>query len=116
MKTIIRNIQGFELSYHIGQNAAENFEIIDNSEEHDLWFHIESAPSCHVVVSLENHKYDKKQLHKIAVQGAILCKQYSRYKSDKNICVVYCRICDIIKSKEFIGTVHIVGKYKTITI
>ena len=91
MKIITRYIDSIkcDIAYRIGQNAADNFCIIDASNEPDLWFHIESSPSCHVVASIENRTYDKKQLHKIAIQGAMLCKQNSKYKSDKNISVVY---------------------------
>ena len=116
MKTITKYIDSIksDIVYHIGQNASENFDIIDASNQTDLWFHIETAPSCHVVASIEDQKYDKKQLHKIVVQGAMLCKQHSRQKSDKNVAIVYCQIADIEKQSK-IGSVNL-RKVKRIVI
>jgi len=129
MKTITRYIDNIKsnIVFYIGQNSMENYDIIDASKPYDLWFHIKSVPSCHVIASIDNINYDKKQLHKIAVQGAMLCKQNSKYKSDKKVDVIYCNIDDVKKctdiddfergynNKSKIGSV-ILQKYKTITI
>jgi len=129
MKTIVRYIDNIKsnIVFYIGQNAMENYDIIDSSKPDDLWFHIKSVPSCHVIASIDNLNYDKKQLHKIAIQGAMLCKQNSKYKSDKKVDVIYCNIQDVKKStdmdesdleynkKSKIGSV-ILQKYKTIVI
>jgi predicted ribosome quality control (RQC) complex YloA/Tae2 family protein len=40
--------------YKIGTNAQENWDLIDESSEGDLWFHVNDLPSCHVVTSLPN--------------------------------------------------------------
>ena len=32
----------------IGKDKFENWELIDNSEPNDIWFHIEGSPSSHV--------------------------------------------------------------------
>ncbi len=42
MKTISRYISalGNNIEYIIGQHASDNFVIIDNSKEDDIWFHI----------------------------------------------------------------------------
>lgn len=116
MKTISKYIDCIktDIVFRIGQNAAENFDIIDASSQTDLWCHISDAPSCHVVASLSDHPYDKKQLHKIAIQGAMLCKQNSKFRSDKNVAVVYCRIADLEKL-ETVGSVHL-HRSKTIVI
>ena len=94
------------ITYTIGTNAQENFDIIDASKETDLWFHVDNLPSCHVVASIPNaEKYNHKELAYIAKQGACICKQYSKYASQKKLPIIYSKISDITKSPSQIGTV-----------
>ena len=104
-----------KITYTIGKNAKNNFEIIDKAHEEDIWFHIEGESSCHVIASIPlDRKLDKKQLRQIITQGAVLCKSKSRYKSNKNVSVIYTKVENITKS-EPIGTV-IANNFKTIKI
>ena len=117
MRTITKYIESINdtIEYHVGQNAKDNFDIIDQSGPDDIWFHINQASSCHVVATIPSEKkYDNKQLKKIAIQGALLCKQNSRYKSDPNISIMYTEIQHVEKT----GTVGAVTveTYKTIII
>ena len=94
------------ITYTIGTNAQENFDIIDTSEETDLWFHVDNLPSCHVVASIPNaEKYNHKEIAYIAKQGACICKQYSKYASQKKLPIIYSKIIDITKSQTQVGTV-----------
>jgi hypothetical protein len=102
MKTVTRYIDSAKcnINFKIGGNSSENDNLIDESDKNDLWFHIESLPSCHVVADLSNTEivFDKKQLSKIAIQGAVICKQNSKYKSNKNVSIIYTKIENIIKT------------------
>ena len=103
------------IEFRIGQNAKDNFDLIDNSKTDDIWFHISQSSSCHVVASIPTDKtYDKKILKRIAVQGAVICKQFSKYNSDGAVSVIYTRIKNVVKAPT-IGTVS-VEEYKTIII
>ena len=115
MKTITKYIDSIRsnIEFNIGQNVQENFKIIDDSKENYLWFHIHHLPSCHVIACI-NDVYDKKQLHKIAVQGAMLCKQYSKYKSDKGVEVMYTKVQNVSKT-DIMGSVN-VSDYKVISV
>jgi predicted ribosome quality control (RQC) complex YloA/Tae2 family protein len=94
------------ITYTIGTNAQENFDIIDAANETDLWFHVDNLPSCHVVASIPNpEKYNHKELAYIAKQGACICKQYSKYASQKKLPIIYSKISDITKSPTQVGTV-----------
>jgi predicted ribosome quality control (RQC) complex YloA/Tae2 family protein len=107
-------IKGY-IEFRVGQNAKENFDLIDDSKADDIWFHISQSSSCHVVASIPtDKKYDKKILKRIAVQGAVICKQYSRYKSDEGVSVIYTKIQNVIKTPT-IGAVS-VEEYKTIVV
>lgn len=101
MKTISRYISalGNNIEYIIGQHASDNFVIIDNSKEDDIWFHINNEPSGHVIASIpENITFSKKQLRQIITQGALVCKENSKYKSQRNLEVVYAYVKNIEKT------------------
>ena len=85
------------VDYVVGKNAEENFEIIDDAEDYHIWFHIKGHPSSHVIAKLE-HDLKKKDLRYIIKQGAILCKQYSKLASNKNVDVNYTTIKNITKT------------------
>ena len=55
------NISDKEITYLIGKNAQDNFDIIDQSNENDIWFHAENISSCHVILKI-NENYDKKNI------------------------------------------------------
>lgn len=117
MKTISRYIDSINnsIEFLVGENAQDNFNIIDCSNPHDIWFHIENNPSCHVIAVIpEESNYNKKQLHKIAVQGCVICKQYSKYASKQKISVIYTEIENVCKLDK-VGSVQC-EKHKTIVL
>jgi predicted ribosome quality control (RQC) complex YloA/Tae2 family protein len=91
------------IEYSIGKNDKDNFTIIDNSKPNDMWFHLDEHPSCHVIASLPEI-IDKKEMKYIVKKGALLCKENSKYKSEKDLPVIYTNIKNIIKTEK-IGTV-----------
>ena len=36
--------------YKIGTCAKNNFELIDQANTNDLWFHLNNESSCHVII------------------------------------------------------------------
>lgn len=87
----------------IGQNAEENFEIIDNALPEYLWFHVYDGASCHVVIPITK-AYNKKQLNKIIIQGAVICKKHSKYNSIINLPIIYTKI-KYVEKTEISGSV-----------
>ena len=120
----MKNIQIFipelktNVEFLIGTDKNDNFNIIDIVNENDIWFHIKSFPSCHVVSNMYNNEKNpiisKKILRKIIVQGACICKSHSKYKSDKNVEIVYTKIKNVMKT-EIVGSV-VLNEEKTIVI
>jgi predicted ribosome quality control (RQC) complex YloA/Tae2 family protein len=102
------------VTFYIGKNAQDNFDVIDKGVENDLWFHLDNYSSCHVVGVINNLKINKKELNAIIKQGAVICKKHSKYKSEKNISIVYTTINNITKT-EIIGQVILKNK-KTVII
>lgn len=106
MKSIPRQIAALNdiIEYVLGKSASENFTIIDDASENDIWFHIDGEPSGHVIAKLPCEiDLTKKQLRQIITQGALVCKENSKYKSQKNIDVVYTYVKHVEKT-------NIVGK------
>ena len=104
-----------EITFTIGENAQDNFDIIDDAHPNDLWFHIHNESSCHVIASMpRDEKLNKKQIHKIITQGSCICKKNSKYKSNKDVEIVYSYICNVVKT-HIIGQVN-VSNQKFITI
>lgn len=105
-KTEVKFVQGLneEITFHVGKSAAGNFEIIDNADENDLWFHIDNESSAHVVASIPENM-DRKKLKYIVKQGAILCKQNSRFKKVPTD-VIYTKIKNIEKTS-IVGMVRV---------
>jgi len=40
------------IRFLVGTSAKANFDIIDESEPGDLWFHARDYPSCHVIAEV----------------------------------------------------------------
>lgn len=113
LKTVDFPKLGVSVDFHIGQNAADNFDIIAAADPHHLWFHVAGQSSCHVIAAIPN-TFDRKEIRYIVKQGAVLCKQHSSCASQKNISITYARVCDVQKTV-IIGTV-IVQNLKTVCI
>jgi predicted ribosome quality control (RQC) complex YloA/Tae2 family protein len=131
MRTVTRYIPsiGETILYKVGRNAKNNIEIIEESHSEDIWFHVSKESSCHViaVMNLEYHNstcnglYDpekeylrynfipdqltKKQLMHIIKQGAVICKEYSKCKSEKNVEIIYTNVENVVPTN-VVGTVN----------
>ena len=96
----------------IGNNKYENFKIIDESIDSDIWFHIQDEPSAHIVLKTTNKLKDiPKQVIK---RCAYLCKINSKAKTEKKSTVIYTQIQNVIKT-EIVGKVE-VSSYKSVTV
>lgn len=81
----------------IGKNKNDNFAIIDESVETDIWFHVENEPSCHVILKNTGKTHDiPKQVIK---RCAYLCKINSKAKTQKKSTVIYTTINNVIKTE-----------------
>jgi predicted ribosome quality control (RQC) complex YloA/Tae2 family protein len=92
LKNINKNI-----TFCIGKNAQDNFDIIDASLPEDMWFHVKDLPSCHVVAKIPEGT-DRKEMRSIIKRGALLCKMHSKYKASDKLEIIYTRIKNIQKT------------------
>jgi len=87
-----------EITFYIGENKNENFDVIDLGKPDDLWFHVNNMSSCHVVAILPED-IEKKDLRYIIKIGAILCKTNTKkLKSLNNIEIIYAQIKHVVKT------------------
>jgi predicted ribosome quality control (RQC) complex YloA/Tae2 family protein len=87
-----------EITFYIGKNQNDNFEVIDKGKSDDLWFHAKDISSCHVVCDVPND-IDKKDLRYIITIGAVLCKSNTnKLKSLKKVNIVYTQIKNVTKT------------------
>jgi predicted ribosome quality control (RQC) complex YloA/Tae2 family protein len=92
------------IKFLIGKDARNNTDIINQSQDNDLWFHVNNLPSCHVIAHIHDLNISRKDIPYIVTQGALLCKQNSKYKSYKNVEIIYTRIKNV-KTLETPGSV-----------
>ena len=114
MKTIEYNNKLF----YIGENAQDNWDILDNSlkiNENYLWFHLNSFPSPYVILCSTFDDISSNELSNILYYAADLCKQNSKYKYLKDIKICYTSLKKLKKTNK-IGEVLITGKRNTFKI
>jgi predicted ribosome quality control (RQC) complex YloA/Tae2 family protein len=111
MKTKTLFVQGInkEITFYLGENQQENFDVIDLGKLDDIWFHANNTSSCHVVAVIPEGT-DRKDLRYIIKIGAILCKSNTnKLKTLKNVEIMYSHIKNVIKTN-IPGCVKIANK------
>lgn len=96
-----------EYEIYVGENSKDNFIIISNANQNDVWFHLDKFSSPHVILHFIKRKYkDLNKIPKIMVNEALTeCKNQSRFRNiNKKIGFIYTFVKNIKKTKE-IGTV-----------
>ena len=86
----------------LGENAQDNWDIIDFESNH-IWLHLDSFPSCHVIICYETPD-DETILY-----AAELCKSKTKQKTLRDIKVCYTKCSNLKKGNE-IGSVHYKSK------
>lgn len=108
MKIFTHSIGEINYTIRVGQNAKENWDLIDNSEPFDLWFHLDNNPSSHVIIS-QDLSSDSEIFYpnQIILLASHYCKSYSKQKnSTVKVKIVYTHIQNITKGKN-LGSVFI---------
>ena len=89
-----------EITYLVGKNKHDNFNIIDVSNPDDIWFHANHVSSCHVILQLPSDINDKKILKALIKKGAALCKQNTqKLINEKNVEIIYTFLRNVTKTK-----------------
>ena len=96
MKTEIFNYKENNYTIIIGKNKKENWQLIDNCIETDVWFHVSDLPSCHVI--LKNTISLSMLPIQVIKHCAYLCKINSNAKYEKKSSIIYTLICNVKKT------------------
>lgn len=96
----------------IGADMKENWDLIDESEGDDLWFHLDGVPSAHVFLSYpKNRKIMRVDDYSEGdvLACAQLCKSKAKkeYRQRNRIRVVYTVVSNLNKRGCSTGSVRI---------
>ena len=94
-----------DITIKLGQNAKENWDLIDQSPDDYIWMHLDSFPSCHIIIE------DSDPSNELLIKGAQLCKDNTKYRNLRNLKICYTTISNLIKGKE-VGSVSYKSKRK----
>jgi predicted ribosome quality control (RQC) complex YloA/Tae2 family protein len=83
----------------LGNTAKENWQLLDDTEDHHLFFHISAFPSGYVILECE----EKPKLSTIQI-AAKICKDGTKYRRLKNLKIDYCQ-CSNLKKGDKVGEV-----------
>jgi len=112
MTTIIFEYDNVEYTIHIDRYKYNNFELIDDSMDSDIWFHVHGEPSCHVI--LKNSGKLRDIPRQVIKRCAYLCKINSKAKTNKKSTIIYTQLENVVKT-EIVGQVA-VQSYKSVEI
>jgi predicted ribosome quality control (RQC) complex YloA/Tae2 family protein len=100
MKQIEIAINKKNITFYIGKNAKDNFDILDISKSEDIWFHSDEYSSCHVIAKINDMKLSKKEERIVIKNGCILCKtNTNKIKKVENIEIIYTYVKNVKKDK-----------------
>jgi hypothetical protein len=106
MKEIIKLVDDTNITFLIGTDRCDNYNIIEISNPNDLWFHANDVPSCHVIAVVPP-SVNKCTKRKVITQGCLLCKQNTNTlkRVSTQIDFVISSVDNLIKIEEHIGAV-----------
>jgi predicted ribosome quality control (RQC) complex YloA/Tae2 family protein len=95
MKTFL--FENFECK--LGENAIENWQLLDEAEGNHVFFHLSSFPSGYVILQTLN------PTPVMLYTAARICKDGTKYRDVPNIKVDYC-LCSNLRKGEKPGLVY----------
>ena len=104
-----------EYTISIGKNKEENWQLIDASNPHDVWFHVDDQPSCHVILKNAENVKLKDIPRQVLKRAAYLCKTNSAAKTQSKCDVIYTPISQITKTN-IVGQVIVNSGTKLISL
>ena len=109
IKEFTETIDSYEtpILFRMGKSSYGNDQLIDESEEDDLWFHADKLSSAHLVACIGHLILTEEQYQEVVEHGAKLLKINSKKLMDiDNLKIVYTCIKNITQTKVS-GLVHI---------
>lgn len=114
----MKKIEYNNITYIIGQNAQDNWNILDLYKKENnkyIWFHLNSFSSAYIIMCSTIDDIDKSQINNFLYYGAELCKNNSKYHNFSKLKIIYTTLDKLTKTNN-IGEVLISGKKNIITV
>lgn len=90
----MKTVQIDDYTIHRGENAMDNWELVETSEPNWIWLHLNSFSSPHIVIeSAEPESY-------IISAAASMCREHTKYKNLPNLKFCYTPISNLEKGTE----------------
>lgn len=80
----------------VGQNAQDNWDIIDAVDGSDIWFHVKNHPSCHVILKTNGEQLDVID-NSVLRHCAKLCKDGSKFRYNRSNTIIYTEVNNVKK-------------------
>ena len=74
------------VNIYVGRNAKQNWELLENADDNDIWMHLDKLPSCYVIIDSNSSSPINKTHIKYAAQ---LCVTYSKTKIPNDVKGIY---------------------------
>ena len=114
----MKEIEYEGILFLVGENAQDNWNLLTNSKQQWIWFHLDKVSSPYVILTKSIKDLKNEQLEKswkeYIVKACLLCKENSKYKNNK-IKVIYTNVKNVSKGNS-VGEAIIKGKVSHITI
>ena len=109
MKLLYYIFNDVEYEIRVGQDKHENWELLDDADKNDLWFHVANASSAYVILSVvPTHIVPKP----VIAYCAELCQAHSKLRNETKCQVMYTQIHNVAKGKH-VGEA-LVSSFRTI--
>ena len=99
---MVKRIETDTCVFFVGQNARENWKLLDESEPDDLFVHAAGAPSCYVIV-VSRPRHNTAPIFSIEDirYACTLCKSHSSnaLKTEEQIEVLYVPVRNVRKGR-----------------
>lgn len=101
MKEFIYN----NVTFKVGQTSDENWNMLSKASQTDYFFHLDSFPSCFVI--MESNTKERDYIN----YAANLCKEHTKYRNFHTLKVCYCE-CSNLRRGDKVGQVVFKNKRK----
>ena len=92
---MMKTFQENDTMYIMGSNAKENWKLLDEADEDDIWVHLHDYTSAYIFIRNKTRGVSMEDI----VYGGKLIHQHSKHKNIKNIKMCYLEARYVSKGK-----------------
>lgn len=96
----------------VGKNAKDNWRILEEACEDDLWFHVKDESSAYVIIE---NDYKTKITDEDIQEAAEICKKHSKLRDKKRVHINWLPV-KYVKKGKMVGEAILKKEPNTISI